>query len=466
MKLAFTNARHWINLTLGRRQPVGDSQRRYVRLMQATLSSVAGKGISIGISFFSVPLTIGYLGAERYGVWMTISAMLAWLTIADLGMGNGLTNAISEAYGKERPDLAQVYVATTFWLLVVVTLIFGCIIAVCWSWIDWVAIFNVESIQAQAETPPAIALAIVITLLNLPLSIVARIYGAYQEGATANYWLAVGNIASLLALIAVTQTQSGLVWLVAAFSGTLLLVTLGSAVWLFGWHKPWLRPRISAVRYDSSRKILRAGGMFFAVQIAVLLIFQTDNLIIAHYLGASQVTPYSVTWRLFSYTTFLQVLIFPAVWPAYAEAFAQKDVAWIKRTLRMNLVLSVLSTLVLVLLLLFFGTRFIEIWAGRDAVPPFSLMIWMGSWNIIFAIMSSTACVLNASGHIKGQMIYGILTAVVNIVLSVIFVGIFGITGVISATVLSYLFCSMIPQIYEVTKIFNINNVLWMKSSI
>lgn len=189
--------------------------------------------------------------------------------------------------------------------------------------------------------------------------------------------------------------------------------------------------------------------MFFVIQIAVLLIFQTDNLIIAHYLGASQVTPYSVAWRLFSYTTFLQLLIFPSLWPAYAEAFARKDIVWIKRTLGINLTLSISSTVLLVTLLIFFGEQFIEIWAGNEAVPPFSLLIWMGVWSIIFAIMSSTACILNGSGHIKGQMIYGILTAVVNIMLSVNLVGIFGITGVIAATVISYLVCSVIPQLFE-----------------
>jgi hypothetical protein len=45
------------------------------------------------------------------------------------------------------------------------------------------------------------------------------------------------------------------------------------------------------------------GGMFFVIQIAMVLIFQTDNLIIAHFAGAAAVTPYSVAYRLFGYTT-------------------------------------------------------------------------------------------------------------------------------------------------------------------
>jgi hypothetical protein len=31
------------------------------------------------MGFVSVPLTVHYLGAERYGVWLTISSLLLWV---------------------------------------------------------------------------------------------------------------------------------------------------------------------------------------------------------------------------------------------------------------------------------------------------------------------------------------------------------------------------------------------------
>jgi len=454
MKLSLASVNRWVNLTLGRSQPTDDGQRRYVRIVQAAFTALVGKGISVVVSFISVPLTISYLGVERYGIWMTINTLLAWLTIADLGLGNGLINALAEAYAKERRDLAQIYVATTFWLLVMVVLFLGTIITACWSWVDWAALFNVESAQARSETPPAIALAIGIALLNLPLSVVAKIHGAYQEGAIVNYWSAIGNITSLLALIAVTWTQGGLVWLIVAFSGTLLLVTTINAIWLFGLHKPWLRPNISVVQRGRLREILSTGGMFFFVQVAALVIFQTDNLIIAHYLGASYVTPYNVTWRLFSYTTLLQVIIFPALWPAYTEACARKDIVWVLRTFRMNILFSVFSTSLFVLPLVLYGGFFIEVWTSKAVIPSFALLAWMSAWSLISVSMNVVACVLNASGHLQGQMIYGLITAITNVFLSILLIMPFGITGVIAATVISYFVCSVIPACLETVFVF------------
>jgi O-antigen/teichoic acid export membrane protein len=453
MKVDLTSARHWTNLSLGRAKPVSDSQRRCVRIFQAVLTGLAGRGVGVIVSFISIPLTVRYLGAERYGVWVTISTLLAWLNIADLGLGSGLTNALSECYGKDRRDLAQSYVATTFWVLVGVASALGGVFLFAWPWLDWRALFNVRSVQAQMEVAPAMALAITIFLLNFPLSIVAKIYGAYQEGAIANSWATAGNFASLLALLAATRVEGGLVWLVAAVSGTLLLVTAANVLWLFVRHKPWLMPRVSAIRRESVRRLVGTGGMFFVVQIAAMLIMQTDNVIIAHYLGANQVTPYSVTWRLFSYATLLQVLIFPSLWPAYAEAFARKDRYWIQRTFRVHIVLGTLLTAVCVLPLVFYGQKIIAIWAGSEAVPPLALLVWMSSWSMIYASMTAVACILNGSGRVRGQMIYGMMTAIVNIVLSIALVVPYGITGIITATVIAYLVCNVLPASFEAVRV-------------
>jgi O-antigen/teichoic acid export membrane protein len=451
MKVDLTTARLWTNLTLGRLQPASDGQRRYVRILQAVLTNLAGRGVGVLVSVISIPLTVNYLGAERYGVWVTISTMLMWLNIADLGLGNGLTNALSECYGNNRPDLAQRYVATAFWILSGLAGAIGALFALVWPVVDWPMLFNINSDVARAEIGPAVALAVGIFLFQLPLSLTAKIYNAHQEGALANVWAAAGNVASLLALIVVTQARVGLVWLIFAISGTVFVVSAANTLWLFAKKKPWLLPKPRFIDRNSVKRLLSTGGMFFVIQIAVLLIFQTDNIIIARFLGAQEVTPYSIAWRLFSYATLIQAFIFPNLWPAYSEAFARRDNAWIKHAFRTNLAASLLLTIFCILPLVLFGREIISLWVGIEAVPPFSLLLWMGGWSIIYTVMTSVACILNGSGNMRGQMIYGMATAIINIALSIVLVIPFGITGVIAATVIAYLVCNVIPASVEVT---------------
>jgi O-antigen/teichoic acid export membrane protein len=450
MNAILLSAGRYVRLALGRGQIANDHQRRYVRILQGMVSGLAGKGVAIIVSFISVPLTVKYLGGERYGVWVTISTAMAWITLADFGMSNSLTTAISETYAKDRRDLAQSYVASAFWFMAAVAALLGGIFFALWHRVPWNWVFNVQTVQARAEVAPAVAVAFVIFALNLPFSSIGRIYSAYQQVTVANAWTTAGSLLGLAALVSVTYMKSGLVSLVIAVSGSALFVCVISAAWVFGWSKSWLLPRLTAITRESTRKLGGLGGMFFVIQLAALALFQTDNLIIAHFLGAKAVTPYSVTWRLFSYATIFQMLAGPSFWPAYAEAFAHGDKAWVRRSFRLNFAFSFATTLVLALPLVLFGKWFILKWAGSEAVPTLGLLLWMGVWSVISAAMSSQAIVLASCGRLKGQMLYSIAAAGLNLTLSIVLVRRIGMIGVILGTIVSYLVCIIGPQWFEV----------------
>jgi O-antigen/teichoic acid export membrane protein len=86
--------------------------RRRRSIAQGLVSGLGSRGVGFLVSFLSVPLTIGYLGSERYGVWLLLSSLLAWVRLADLGIGNGLRTAIASALGSGRPDLVRPHIST------------------------------------------------------------------------------------------------------------------------------------------------------------------------------------------------------------------------------------------------------------------------------------------------------------------------------------------------------------------
>ena len=408
----------YMRLAVGKGQIADDAQRRYVRIIQGVFSGLAGKGVAVVVGLISIPLTVKYLGAERYGAWVTISAAMAWVALADFGLSNSLTNAVSESYAKDRRDLMQTYVAAAFWSLAGVAAVLGLIFYSLWGSVPWDRVFNVRTTQARAEIGPAVAIAFAMFILNFPFSIIPKIYGAHQEVAAANGWAAAANILGLAGLVAVTQLKGGLISLVIAVSGAVLLVNMISAAWVFGRSKPWLLPRLGRVYWPAVQQLSSLGGMFFVIQMAALVLFQTDNLIIAHYLGAAAVTPYSVTWRLFTYTMLFQILASPSFWPAYAEALSRGDRAWVRRSFRLNFRITIASTAALALPLVLFGRWLIDKWAGKAAVPSSALLpLWMGIWSVIYAAMSTQSCLLASSGRLKSQMIYSILAAAVNLLL-------------------------------------------------
>src|SRR5215471_17509807 len=92
------------------RSSADPGRERYRRAGLTASTSYIAKALTVLMGFVSVPLTIGYLGAERYGVWLTISSLLMWVALTDFGLtGNALVNVLSEAIGRDDREAARNY---------------------------------------------------------------------------------------------------------------------------------------------------------------------------------------------------------------------------------------------------------------------------------------------------------------------------------------------------------------------
>ena len=88
--------------------------QRSVKAKKNILAVFFLKGISVVISFLFVPLAIKFLGTEKYGIWLTVSSVIAWINIFDFGLGNGLRNKLVEAITLKKNHLAKTYVSTSY----------------------------------------------------------------------------------------------------------------------------------------------------------------------------------------------------------------------------------------------------------------------------------------------------------------------------------------------------------------
>jgi len=173
--------RVWLDALLARAvpadasTPIGRSRERFRRIGLTTATAMAARGIGFATSLITVPLTLHYLGAERYGLWATLSSVIALASFADFGLGNGLLNALSGAHGRDDRDEAAREVSTAFLLLLGVAATLGAAFFLAYPQIHWARVFNVTSPEARAEAGPATAAFVACFLANLPVGVVARI---------------------------------------------------------------------------------------------------------------------------------------------------------------------------------------------------------------------------------------------------------------------------------------------------
>ena len=91
------------------RNLINRGQRRSIKAKKHILASFLIKGVSILTGFFMVPLTIGYVHKEQYGIWLTLSSVVAWFSFFDVGLGHGLRNKLAVALAKNDLDKAKTF---------------------------------------------------------------------------------------------------------------------------------------------------------------------------------------------------------------------------------------------------------------------------------------------------------------------------------------------------------------------
>jgi O-antigen/teichoic acid export membrane protein len=417
--------------------PEGFVNECYRRATLTTVTSVISKGIGILTAFITVPLTLTYLGTERYGLWMTISSMIVMLGLADFGLGNSLVNAISQADGKNDRDAAQKAVSSTFFMLLGIAVLLLFIFGIIYPFVSWHRIFNVISVQSMQEAGPATAVFVVCFALSLPLGIAQRVQLGYQEGFLNNYWQIAGNGLGLAAVVIVIKFQGGLAWLVFAMSGVPALVIAANWCFLFFYRHPLLFPRWGNFHFATGKALIGTGIIFMFLWLVNVLGTSTDNIIIAQFLGASEVATYAVVQRLFSLTFLVQFCTAP-LWPAFSNAMETSDFIWVSRTFRRIQIFVICLTILICLPLVVFGQTIIKLWAGPLVIPSVALVVGYALFRLVSGFAEAPMPVLMCDKYVRKLLVISTTAGVVAFILKIIFVQIWQSTGVAWASAISY----------------------------
>ena len=407
----------------------------------------SAKFITVAASFITIPLTLNYLGVERFGLWMTVSSLTALLGFADMGLGNGLLNTISEANGKDDRVAARIHVSSALAIFSVMAAVIVSATLVTYRFIEWAGVYRVKSPTAIAEAGPATVVFVLCLAINLPLGAVQRVQLGYQQGFNNSLWQMVGSILALAAVLRAVYLQAGLPWLVLCLVGVPLLATFVQNIHVYQFANRWLRPSLRFIRRWSMRRLFRLGIMFFLLQLALAIAYASDNIVAAQILGPQAVAEYATATKLASITPIVLSLLLSPLWPAYGEALSRGDVKWVRSTLFRTLAFSTPFAAVAALILVLFGQEIVEQWVGPAVVPSYSLLLGLGVTSILTAAGSTIAIFMNGTGIIKFQVICGCLMAVVALVLKIFLAQTIGVAGIAWGTAIAYLVCVAIPTV-------------------
>jgi O-antigen/teichoic acid export membrane protein len=431
----------------------GRSAERYRRIAWSSLLGGLARMVGLATSFISVPLVIGYLGSERYGMWITMSSLVAALGPLDLGIGLGLLMHVSDASGRDDRAAARRAISTAAAMLVLIAAVSTVVFALAFAAIPWARVFNVVSPAAVSEAGPVSAALFAAFALGLPLGLVGQVQLAYQSGYISSAWAIVGNLGSLVALILVIHLHGSLPALVIALTGVGLVAAALNGWFLFRRHRPWLMPRRRDVDLSTGRSLLRTGALFLALQVAGLAAFGLDNLVIAQLLGTQMVQEYAVPAKLFMLAPILLSFALTPLWPAYRESLARGDGAWVRRTVRRSIALAAVVNIPSSLILVVVAPWLLQVWVGSAVHPTQLLLVGLGLWAMMNTLNGPFAMLLNGANVVRFQATCVVAMAVANVTISIVLVQRIGVAGVVWGSVIAQAVFVLLPESWYVRRL-------------
>ncbi len=203
------------------------------------------------------------------------------------------------------------------------------------------------------------------------------------------------------------------------------------------------------------KEITGIGIEFFLIQICLIIILTSDNLIISSLLEPAEVTSYNNVFKIFQVYLVVSTVILTPLWTLYTEAYIKRDFEWIIKTIKRLNVLFVLMTIAVVFTI-YFSEDILFFWIKQKLHYSKHLFLYMGIFVLVRVYGDIYFYFLNGIGKIRLQLILFIIGAIVNIPLSILFVTKFnlGTSGVILATIICLLsFVILMPiQTYFILK--------------
>ena len=392
-----------------------DSRSRL--LVKNVFASFVFKGWSAVVVLLMVPLTLKMLGIYHNGIWLTISGILLWIDMFDIGLGNGLRNEVARSIAAgDTPRVRQAVSSTLFMLTIVVLPLFLLLFTVI-CFFDMNAALGDTSLRVS-NMDTILVVAVAMSCATFVLKSVGNFYMGMQLPAVNNLVTSLGyTVAFLLTYAAYLYGYRSLLVVAVINTVSPLLIWLACMLYTFLYKYPQYRPSARNVNLRMSRSLCSTGVLFFILQVCSVILFTSTNIIISQAFSPAEVTPYQIAYRYFSLMLVAFNIICLPFWNATTDAYARKDMKWIVFTgRRLNRLLMLIFAGLLLMVLL--SDHVYRLWVGAEVQIPIGLSASMALYIFILIVSMRYSYILNGINVLRIQLVFTVSAVVVFIPLA------------------------------------------------
>jgi O-antigen/teichoic acid export membrane protein len=418
------------------------SNVRWQLAVRGGFAGVGGRVLAMALAFVVTPIAITKAGNTTYGLFAAITAFATLLGFGDFGIGNGLIREVVRARAESDTERERVTIRSALILLT----LFGVGVAVVGNaaafGLPWRVLLHAPA-GSDSTIRLAVASAAICVGFAIPGALCQKVYLARQQPSRANAWVNGGAALSSLALLVAVMAGHHLPFMVAAQLGAPAAAGLISLLWLDTGHA--LRLNLRRTPLAITLALLRNGRLFAILQVAAIVNFEIDNLVVARFLGPGDVTTFAASSRLLAVPIVLSSLFFTPLWAAFADAAAHRDTRWLLQAYKRSTVLALAALGPAALILAFTGASLIRAWTRGAVHSPGTLVLALSVWIVVYAVNQPQAMLLNGLHAERFQISAATANVALNLTLSIFLTIKVGISGPIWGTAIAQVLCAVIP---------------------
>lgn len=397
-----------------------------------TLWNYIGFSVNLAVNFALFPFVVRRLGTGPAGVWLLLGSVTGYMGLMELGIVPALMQRIASALGRGSRTALNETVTTAVALM-------GGMMLVALQ-IVWFAPTIASRLQLPDGLMPqavdAISIAMAGVALRMPLApFQAVLLGCQRQDRCSQLWITLAIVKAVSTVLLVLMGV-GVVGIVTMEATAHLAAGALQILWV-RQELPGLRLRAADVCMQEARDLLAFGVQVTLAGVFMLVVEQTDKLVIGAFLPIEQVTLYSAAWKLYMLAFSIPTTLVQALSPVLANLHGAGDVTRLRGAyFRMTkysgaLALPVAATLALS------GGWLLRVWMGHEfsSVHPVVTVLVCGL--AITALNHAGHSALLATGQVRRRLwVYDAPQAVLNLALSLWLVRPLGILGVAIGTLI------------------------------
>jgi O-antigen/teichoic acid export membrane protein len=278
-------------------------------------------------------------------------------------------------------------------------------------------------------------------IINLPISLINRIYISSQLGYITNVINIFSSIISLLGILISVHMKLGMQYLILIVSSGPIIANIGA--WLYMPRVlPWYQVNMGFVSMSALHRVARSSIPLFMFQIGSLLVNEMVNIVIAQVGTLNMVADYNVLLRIYLVIFSLGLGLSSPFYPAIRDAYERKEKFWIVQSIYRLIKIRTAIIFIPAVILLIGGDWLIKAWIRLPLDSKFGIIGWSVFLLTLFlsSIGSSFGEILLGLDVIWSQVWLVFLSAIIIIIAMYCFIPKFGLAGIFISTALSTIY--------------------------